>query len=128
MMDARNDQNAQDTQDDQRVVRALREISFEIDPMLSVRVKAALVRRAEELVSAQARRRRMLTGFVIALLMTVSGSAAVWEAAVRIASPIAPPVLAAGVVIFWALPSLCATLLLLTPRSLAGHSEEVLAS
>ena len=112
------------------MVRALREIAFEIDPGLSTRVKAALVRRAEELAQAQARRRRMLTGFVLALLMTVSGSAAVWEAVVRIAGsgPIAPPVLAAGVAIFWMLPSLCATLLLLTPRSLAGHREEVLAS
>ncbi len=117
-----------DAEDDQRVVRALREISFEIDPGLNARVKAALVRRAEELAQAQARRGRMLTGFVIALLMTVSGSAAVWEAAVRIAGGrVAPPVLAAGVVIFWMLPSLCATLLL-TPRSLAGHPEEVLAS
>jgi len=119
-----------DAQDDQRVVRALREISFEIDPGLNARVKTALFRRAEELAQAQARRRRMLTGFVIALLMTVSGSAAVWEAVLRIAgfSRIAPPVLAAGVVLFWMLPSLCATLLLLTPRSLAGHREEVLAS
>ncbi|HEX3532066.1 MAG TPA: hypothetical protein VH988_33825 [Thermoanaerobaculia bacterium] len=118
-----------DTQDDQRAVRALREISFEIDPGLNTRVKAALFRRAGELAQAQARRRRMLTGLVIALLMTMSGSAAVWEAVVRIAgfSRIAPPVLAAGVVLFWALPSLCATLLLLTPRLLAGYHEEVLA-
>jgi hypothetical protein len=119
-----------DAQDDQRVVRALREISFEIDPGLNARVKAALVRRAEELAQARGRRRRMLTGLVLALLMTVSGSAAVWEAVVRIAGTgrIAPPVLAAGVVVFWMLPSLFATLLLLTPRSLAGHPEEVLAS
>lgn len=75
----------------------------------------------------RARRRRMLTGFVIALLMTISGSAAVWEAVSRIAGSgrIAPLVLAAGVVLFWMLPSLCAALLLLTPRSLAGHREEV---
>ena len=127
MMDARNDQNGQD---DQRVVRALGEISFGVDPGLNARVKAALFRRAEELAQVQARRRRRLTGFLIALLMTISGSAAVWEAVFRITGSgrIAPPLLAVGVVLFWLLPSLCAALLLLTPRSLAEHSKEAFAS
>ena len=125
-MDTRNDRN---DQDDQRVVRALREISFEVDPGLNARVKAALFRRAEELAQVQARRRRRLTGFAIALLMTISGSAAAWDAVFRIAGSgrIARPVLAAGVLLFWMLPSLCAALLLLTPRSLAEHSKEALA-
>jgi len=91
-----------------RALRGLGKLTVDVDPGLTSRVQAAIARRAEELERRRAHRRTGILGLLLALLMTAAGSFAVWA--------VTPPAWTAGVVVFWALPSLCAAFVLLAPH------------
>lgn len=101
-----------------RLLRGFGELAFDIEPGSIARVQAAVARRAQDLGIERRHRRRMTIGLALALAMTAGGSFAVWACAGWLAGAgrFAPAGLAAGVAVFWVLPSLCAALLLLAPQ------------
>jgi hypothetical protein len=104
-----------------RVIRGLGSFSFEIEPGLNVRVQNAVTQQARALAVERDLYRSFLKGFVIALALTCIGSVAVWKSVSWVAAQanLTLWVWHAGVVFFWALPSLSVALLLIVvPRYL----------
>ncbi len=116
-----------------RVLWGLSGFSFEVNPTLNVRVVEALTLKVEQNRLAHAGRSRILrphhvpmkvrAAFAGALLMSFAGSALVYQTAKRLALPMHfyAAQVQIGVLVFWLLPSLCATACLLAePREKRG--------
>jgi hypothetical protein len=97
------------------VLHALGEFSFSMIPGASSRIQHALLRRAAEIEVYRSFRSRALVGCALGLLLTALGSLVAWESASSIASyvNIREASLHTGVVVFWLLPSVGASLILL---------------
>lgn len=109
-----------------RVIQGLGSFSFEVDPGLTERVQKALTRSAEAVAASRVLRRKFFSGAVIALLLTLVGSLASWEAGALVTAQIhiSPWTWKTGVVL-WSLPSLCVALVLISGWPyLAGSSDE----
>jgi hypothetical protein len=96
-------------------VRGLGEFSFEMIPGINSRIQFAITKRAAELEAERLLRLKSLMGFVTALLLTTLGSLAAWESTSWISAymDVTQVSLQVGVVVFWLLPSLGASLILL---------------
>jgi len=101
-----------------RAVRALQAFAFDVD--------AAGALRAQEAIRVQAGRRRDFSkGVLAALVLTAFGSTAVWIPAGWLAARWNLPACLwqTGFAIFWLLPSVMLTALLLFRRRLVGRSS-----
>jgi hypothetical protein len=108
-----------------RVIAGLSGFSFELTPTLNARVLAALKLQAQQVRTAQPGRRRfrcqhnvrfkVWTAFAVALSMSITGSALVYQVAKLLTVPMHFDTVQveAGVLVFWLLPSFCAALCLL---------------
>jgi hypothetical protein len=108
------------------VLRALGEFSFSMTPGASSRVQRALAQRAAEIEVSRLVRFRALTGCAIGLLLTALGSLTAWELASSMTAyvNITEASLHIGVVVFWLLPSLGASLSLLVMPILSEDMKE----
>ena len=108
-----------------RVISGLSGFSFEVNPALNAKVLAALRLQAQQVRSVQPRplqlmRRRIVehkvgAAFTVALLLSIVGSAFVYEVATLLLH-FDTPQIQTGVLVFWLLPSLAAALCLLATR------------
>ena len=108
-----------------RVIAGLSGFSFEVNPTLNARVLAALKLRAQQGRAAQPDRRRFMrqhnvrfkvwAAFAVALSMSITGSALVYQVAKLLTVPMHfdTAQVQAGVLVFWLLPSFCSALRLL---------------
>ena len=108
-----------------RVIAGLSGFSFEVNPILSARILAALRLQTEEGRGILARDTGTMrqhrvpfknwAAFAVALSMSFVGSALVYEMVKRLAVPMHfdTAQVQAGVLVFWLLPSLCSALRLL---------------
>jgi len=112
-----------------RVIAGLSGFSFEVNPTLNAKVLAALRLQAQQASSAQPHplqlmRQRIVeykvrAAFAVALILCLMGSAFVYEVATRLHFDTAQ--VRTDVLVFWLLPSLCATFCLLaTPSEKRG--------
>jgi Putative zinc-finger len=111
-----------------RVISGLSGFSFEVNPNLNAKVLAALRLQAQQPSSAQPRRLQLVrrriveykvwAAFSVALLLSLAGSALVYQVAKALTVPMHFDTLQvqAGVLIFWLLPSFGAALCLLAAR------------
>lgn len=97
-----------------RVIRELGMFSFPMDSDLVARTQDALTRRAQQLESEHSRHRVFLRAFALACLFTGLGSVLAWQVSAWIAqqSQLAAWKWEAGLALFWILPSLAITMLL----------------
>jgi len=113
-----------------RVIAGLSGFSFEVNPALNAKVLAALRLQARQVSSAQPHRLQLIRqriveykvgpAFAVALLLSIVGSASVYEVATHLLHFDKEQV-RTDVLIFWLLPSFCATLCLLaTPSEKRG--------
>ncbi|WP_128911285.1 zf-HC2 domain-containing protein [Granulicella sibirica] len=113
-----------------RVIAGLSGFSFEVNPTLNAKVLAALRLQAEQVRSARPRRLQFMrrhivefkvwAAFAVALLLSIVGSAFVYEVATLLLHFETVQV-RTDVLIFWLLPSFCVTLcLLVTPSDKRG--------
>lgn len=116
-----------------RVIAGLSGFSFEVNPALNARVLVALKLQAQPVRAAQPGRPRLMrqhnvqfkvwAAFAAALSMSIVGSALVYQVAKLLTVPMYfdTAQVQAGVLVFWLLPSFCATLCLLAaPRQNRG--------
>jgi anti-sigma factor RsiW len=116
-----------------RVIAGLSGFSFEVNPALNARVLVALKLQAQPVRTAQPGRPRLMrqhnvqfkvwAAFAAALSMSIVGSALVYQVAKLLTVPMYfdTAQVQAGVLVFWLLPSFCATLCLLAaPRQNRG--------
>ena len=108
-----------------RVIAGLSGFSFEVNPTLNARVLAALKLKAQQDRATQTGRRRFMrqhnepfklwAAFAGALSMSIAGSALVYQVAKMLTVPMHfdTAQVQAGVLVFWLLPSFCASLCLL---------------
>jgi anti-sigma factor RsiW len=108
-----------------RVIAGLSGFSFELTPTLNARVLVALKLQAQQVRAAQPGRRRsrrqhnvrfkVWAAFAVALSMSITGSALVYQVAKLLTVPMHfdTAQVEAGVLVFWLLPSFCAALCLL---------------
>lgn len=108
-----------------RVIAGLSGFSFEVNPTLNARVLAALKLKAQQDRATQPGRRRFVrqlnvpfklwAAFAVALSMSIAGSALVYQVAKLLTVPMHfdTAQVQAGVLVFWLLPSFCASLCLL---------------
>lgn len=108
-----------------RVIAGLSGFSFEVNPTLNARVLAALKLKAQQDRATQPGRRRFMrqhnvpfklwAAFAVALSMSIAGSALVYQVAKLLTVPthFDTAQVQAGVLVFWLLPSFCASLCLL---------------
>ena len=108
-----------------RVIAGLSGFSFESAPTLNARVLVALKLQAQQDRAAQPGSRRfrrqhnvrfkVWAAFAVALSMSITGSALVYQAARLLTVPMHfdTAQVEAGVLVFWVLPSFCATLCLI---------------
>ena len=108
-----------------RVIAGLSGFSFELTPTLNARVLIALKLQAQQVRAAQPGRRRfrrqhnvrfkVWAAFAVALSMSITGSALVYQVAKLLTVPMHfdTAQVEAGVLVFWLLPSFCAALCLL---------------
>jgi Putative zinc-finger len=109
-----------------RVIAGLSGFSFEVNQALNTKVLAALRLQAQQVSSAQPRRLQLMrrriveykvkAAFAVALLLSIVGSAFVYEVATLLWHFDTAQV-RTDVLIFWLLPSFCATLCLLATLS-----------
>ena len=113
-----------------RVIAGLSGFSFEVDPALNAKVLAALRLQAQQVSWVRPRSLQLIrlsiveyrvgAALAIALLLSIVGSASVYEVATHLLHFDMEQV-RTDVLIFWLLPSLCATLcLLVTPSEKRG--------
>jgi hypothetical protein len=97
------------------ILRSLGDLSFGITPGATERIQRRIANRAAELGGDRSLRFRAFAGGVAALVLTGLGSLAAWKAASWVSgyANIAGSSLHLGVLIFWLLPSLGASLILL---------------
>jgi hypothetical protein len=107
-----------------RVIAGLSGFSFEVDPALNAKVLAALRLQARQVSSAQPHRLQLMrqriveykvgAAFAVALMLSLMGSAFVYEVATLLHFDTAQ--VRTDVLVFWLLPSFCASLCLLAAR------------
>jgi hypothetical protein len=113
-----------------RVIAGLSGFSFEVDPALNAKVLASLRIQAQQVSSAQPRGLQLMrlriveykvgVAFIASLFLSIVGSAFVYEVATNLLHCDMEQ-LRRDVLIFWLLPSFCATLCLLaTPSGKRG--------
>jgi hypothetical protein len=97
------------------VLRSLGDLSFGVIPGATDRIQRAIADRAAELRSNRSLRLRALAGGIAALVLTGLGSSAAWKAASWASgyANMSGSSLHLKVLIFWLLPSLGASLILL---------------
>lgn len=97
------------------VLRSLSALSFGVTPGATDRIQRVISDRAAELRSDRSFRLRAFAGGVAALVLTGLGSSAVWKAVswVSVYANMSGSSLHLGILIFWLLPSLGASLILL---------------
>jgi hypothetical protein len=116
-----------------RVIAVLGGFSFEVNPTLNARIMEALKLQSQNVGAAQPGRPQFMrqynvqfkvwAAFVLALSMSIAGSALVYQVAKLLAVPMHfnTAQVQAGVLVFWMLPSVCAALCLLAaPREKRG--------
>ncbi len=102
-----------------RTIRGLREFTFTTEPDSSAHRNAVVVReilaQRPQTISRHKLQRKVWAAFALALLMSIVGSALVYQLATRLTVPMHfdTTQLQAGVLVFWLLPSFCAALRLL---------------
>jgi hypothetical protein len=108
------------------ILRSLGDLSFGITPGATERIQRRIANRAAELRGDRSLRFRALAGGVAALLLTGLGSSAAWRAASWVSgyANIGKSPLHLGVLIFWLLPSLGASLILLIMPVRGDDSKE----
>ena len=108
------------------VLRSLGDLSFGITPGATGRIQCIIADRAAELRSDRSLRLRALAGGVAALVLTGLGSSAAWKAASWVSgyANVAGSSLHLEVLIFWLLPSLGASLVLLVMPILRDDVKE----
>ena len=102
-----------------RTIRGLREFTFTSEPDSNAQVRAILAHHTQTMRQHNVQF-KIWAAFAVALLMSIVGSALVYQAAKLLAVPLHFDTarVQAGVLVFWLLPSLCAAL-----RLLAGPGE-----
>jgi hypothetical protein len=108
------------------VLRSVRDLSFGVTPGAMDRIQRVIADRAAGLRSDRSFRFRALAGGVTALVLTGLGSSAVWNAASSVSgnAKVAGSSLHLEVLIFWLLPSLGASLILLAMPILRDDVKE----
>jgi hypothetical protein len=108
------------------VLRSLGDLSFGVTPGATDRIQRVVADRAAELRSDRSLRLRALAGVVAALILTGLGSSAAWKAASWVSgyANVAGSSLHLEVLIFWLLPSLVASLILLVMPILRDDVKE----
>jgi hypothetical protein len=108
------------------ILRNLGTLSFGVTPGATERIQRAVAHRAAALSGDRSFRLRTLAGGVAALVLTGLGSLSAWKAASWVSgyANIAGSSLHLGVVIFWLLPSLGASLILLVMPMHRDDSKE----
>ncbi len=91
-----------------RAVRALDSFAFEFDPAAALRVQNVIRSRADELAASEAHARRLVVGTAVAMLLTVTGSVAMWQPTQWLAGRLnlPSPAWQIAFVMLWLLPSL----------------------
>lgn len=110
-----------------RAIASLDGFSFEVNPQLQTKVLAALTLRAQELDHKQPTRMHWLWSCVIALALTAVGSLIVLQFENLLAEflRLQRAQIQLGVLAFWAVPSLCLSLLLpIVMMSMKGTSRK----
>ena len=103
-----------------RTVHALDAFAFDLDPSAALRVQTAVRTRVHRMASHG---RDSSTGFLIAFVLTVFGSIAMWEPAAWLAARwnLPAPTWQIGFAILWLLPSVLLDVLLLFRRQLIRY-------
>jgi hypothetical protein len=109
-----------------RAVRALDWFALEIDPAEALRIENVVRGRAEEIRSARAHAKSLWIGTVVAIFLTLTGSAVAWRPLAWLASQWNLPsrLWQTVFVVFWLLPSLLLALLPLFRRRLLGEDSD----
>ena len=109
-----------------RAVRALDWFAFELDPAAALRVENVVLRRAEEMRSAESHAKSLWIGTGVAIFLTFTGSAVAWHTLAWLASRWSLPsrVWQIAFAAFWLLPSLLLALLPLFRRRLLGEDSD----
>ena len=96
-----------------RTVQALDSFAIDLDPEAALRVQTVIRSRAARLAVTESHRRNVFIGMGVALCLTISGSAAVWQPVAWLAERwnLPTPLWQIGFVLFWPLPSLVLALL-----------------
>ncbi|MGC1782951.1 MAG: hypothetical protein WA708_10570 [Acidobacteriaceae bacterium] len=108
------------------VLRSLGDLSFGVSAGATDRIQRVIAERVTELRNDHSLRLRALAGGVAALILTGLGSSAAWRAAslVSRSANVAGSSLHLGVLIFWLLPSLGASLILFVMPILRENVKE----
>jgi len=109
-----------------RVIKGLKEFSFEVSPNLNAQVQNVITRRVRELEMQDAKYRSLKT-FAAALALTVIGSVLAWSFTGPLAGSLnlTTNQLQMGLLFFWVAPSLLFSLLILVaPHLINGLNKE----
>ncbi len=111
-----------------RIIASLGGFSFDATPDLQAKVLWSLRLRAQQLEAAQPSRRRMVWGYIAALVLMVTGSLIAWQFGNLFAAflNLQPIEVQRGLLAFWVLPSLCFLLLFPVLPRLSNRKERVL--